>query len=285
MAQEWYYEKANAKHGPIPASRLKELAMSGELRPTDLVWRTEMKDGQPAAKVKGLFDATASAIPPPLAQANMPASKKKLILWTCAGGMAFMVMCSGILGTIGAIGSKAKSAKKSSDIEEPQTKTLKDLTVASGRVQIDDFIKYMKQKESLELSTPKEGSDIDGTPFEFLNKELKEPCRIHVGGRDARGQRVSAILVETTSDRKLAVAILGTPFDIAAGPRFGNDINSLSSFIKTMLPECNLREIFRKQNAKLALGSAATEVHGKATVSVVYDKGKKELRATIAIDR
>lgn len=242
---------------------------------------TRPATGHEAAAPAPLPQPHVSPNPPSVLAVRPVTGTKKLLVWLSAGSLACVVMCSGILY---AIGSKAKAKTEAQAKKADEARALPDsLSVANGRIPIRTFLDYIKRKESLEMSTPPEGSDIDGTPFEFLNKELGEPCRIHVGGRDFSTQRVSAIFVETTSDQKLAVAILATPFDVKAGPRFGNDITSLGTFVRSMLPECNLREIFKTQSAKLATGGTATVVHGKATVSVVYDKGKKELRATITI--
>lgn len=82
MAEQWHYSKDNQQHGPVSAARLKELAASGELAPTDLVWKNGMADWQPAAKLKGLFpnrssvapsssSATAPPVPPPAVSPNV----------------------------------------------------------------------------------------------------------------------------------------------------------------------------------------------------------------------
>ena len=39
MAKEWYYTKSGQQQGPIGGSELKQLAASGKLSPSDLVWR------------------------------------------------------------------------------------------------------------------------------------------------------------------------------------------------------------------------------------------------------
>jgi hypothetical protein len=48
MAQEWHYAKDGQRHGPITSHQLKELAGSGELRPTDLVWTDGQDEWKPA---------------------------------------------------------------------------------------------------------------------------------------------------------------------------------------------------------------------------------------------
>jgi|GEM_PF-2056418 len=38
MAKEWHYAIDGEKHGPVTSQQLKELAASGDIQPTDLVW-------------------------------------------------------------------------------------------------------------------------------------------------------------------------------------------------------------------------------------------------------
>jgi hypothetical protein len=68
MADEWYYVRQGEEYGPVSAGRLKQLASSGQLQPTDLVWKIGMEKKVPARSVKGLFGNGSSAdsrIPPP----------------------------------------------------------------------------------------------------------------------------------------------------------------------------------------------------------------------------
>ncbi len=58
MAAEWHYSKDGQQHGPVSASDLKNLAKSGDLLPTDLIWKEGMAEWKPASNVKGLFSAT-----------------------------------------------------------------------------------------------------------------------------------------------------------------------------------------------------------------------------------
>jgi hypothetical protein len=55
MSQEWHYAKDGQRHGPITTRQLKELAASGDLRPTDLVWTDGRDEWKPASVVMGLF--------------------------------------------------------------------------------------------------------------------------------------------------------------------------------------------------------------------------------------
>jgi hypothetical protein len=56
---DWYYARENKQTGPVSALELKRLAVAGELRPADLVWREGMTEWSPASNVRGLFDGEA----------------------------------------------------------------------------------------------------------------------------------------------------------------------------------------------------------------------------------
>ena len=58
MAAEWHYSKDGQEHGPVSASDLKNLAKSGALLPSDLIWKEGMAEWKPASNVKGLFAST-----------------------------------------------------------------------------------------------------------------------------------------------------------------------------------------------------------------------------------
>jgi len=53
--KEWYYSKGEQKLGPVSPGELKQLANSGELRTTDLIWKSEWTDWRKAESLKGLF--------------------------------------------------------------------------------------------------------------------------------------------------------------------------------------------------------------------------------------
>lgn len=73
MAAEWHYSKEGKQHGPVSASVLKNLAKTGNLLPTDLIWKEGMAEWKPASNVKGLFLTTpVSAIESPKASPASP---------------------------------------------------------------------------------------------------------------------------------------------------------------------------------------------------------------------
>ena len=55
MANQWYYSQQKQRLGPVTDQQLKQLATSGQLRPTDLVWKKGLENWVAAQKVKGLF--------------------------------------------------------------------------------------------------------------------------------------------------------------------------------------------------------------------------------------
>ncbi len=63
MAIEWYYAKGDQKIGPLTESGLKAAVASGDLTPTDLVWKTGATEWVPASRVKGLFSQPRSSQP------------------------------------------------------------------------------------------------------------------------------------------------------------------------------------------------------------------------------
>lgn len=60
MASQWYYTKSGQRQGPVGSEKLKELAASGQLAPTDLAWKEGMTQWAEASKIKGLFPTQAT---------------------------------------------------------------------------------------------------------------------------------------------------------------------------------------------------------------------------------
>ena len=58
MSLEWFFMRDGIKHGPISSKQLKELADSGKIQPTDLIWKQGFSDWRPAAILTVLFDPT-----------------------------------------------------------------------------------------------------------------------------------------------------------------------------------------------------------------------------------
>jgi len=58
--QQWYYARSGERHGPLTSAQLRAMALQGELRPDDEVWRMGLPGWQPAARVRGLFEGASS---------------------------------------------------------------------------------------------------------------------------------------------------------------------------------------------------------------------------------
>ena len=72
MADQWYYNHQGQQFGPVAASEIKRLALSGNLNPDDLVWKAGTTSRGPASQFKGLFSQVASGTPPPIPPDDEP---------------------------------------------------------------------------------------------------------------------------------------------------------------------------------------------------------------------
>lgn len=61
MAQDWYVIAGGQQVGPISAQQMRDMAASGQLQPTDTVWKEGMPNWVPAKSVKGLPFASGGA--------------------------------------------------------------------------------------------------------------------------------------------------------------------------------------------------------------------------------
>jgi hypothetical protein len=63
MASEWYYSIDGEKTGPVTSAELRRLASTGELKPSDLVWKEGMATWSPVNSMKGLLPEGVPPIP------------------------------------------------------------------------------------------------------------------------------------------------------------------------------------------------------------------------------
>ena len=65
---QWYYAVDGNRQGPVSAEQLKRLAASGQLKPTDIVWKEGLTEWTKASSVKGLFvePPKVGSTPPPI---------------------------------------------------------------------------------------------------------------------------------------------------------------------------------------------------------------------------
>lgn len=66
MAEAWFVGSEGHRSGPFSADVLREMAVSGRLAPTDLVWREGMAAWAPATSVPGLFATSRPIVAPSL---------------------------------------------------------------------------------------------------------------------------------------------------------------------------------------------------------------------------
>lgn len=62
MDVQWYYSEGGQRRGPVPADQLKNLTVSGTVKPDTLVWKQGMAQWTPAGQVAELQQQE----PPPL---------------------------------------------------------------------------------------------------------------------------------------------------------------------------------------------------------------------------
>ena len=72
MADQWYYAQQGQRQGPVSDEELKQLASSGQLKPTDKVWKKGMVAWEAASAVEGLIPKPAENEPPPIPSEDEP---------------------------------------------------------------------------------------------------------------------------------------------------------------------------------------------------------------------
>jgi hypothetical protein len=88
MAAEWFYTKdGKNKSGPLTDAQIQALAKSGQIRPTDMLWKEGMAKWAPASTITGMFPSSSSenevpwveilAEPPPLPNVTPPVTTTK----------------------------------------------------------------------------------------------------------------------------------------------------------------------------------------------------------------
>jgi hypothetical protein len=96
MDANWYYSSGGKQAGPVSSADLNTLASSGQLLPTDMVWKEGMQSWVPANRVKGLFNSipVASGPPslPPTHPLTNPAKTPAITLIVAGGILATMAL-------------------------------------------------------------------------------------------------------------------------------------------------------------------------------------------------
>src|SRR5262249_1394904 len=65
MTEQWYYAKNGQQLGPVSTETLQRLAETGQLQPSDLVWKEGMPSWAPAQLVRGVFAEAVPVAPAP----------------------------------------------------------------------------------------------------------------------------------------------------------------------------------------------------------------------------
>jgi hypothetical protein len=92
MSTEWYYSSSGQKVGPVSENQIRQLAASGKLAASDLIWRAGQPNWVSAGSVPGLFPG-----PPPLptaghSQPTGSGSNKWVVLGVIAGILLLVFM-------------------------------------------------------------------------------------------------------------------------------------------------------------------------------------------------
>jgi len=64
MADQWYVGRNEKRSGPFTPDQLRQLAATGGLKPTDMVWKQGMPQWAAASTIKGLFSIPGVSKPP-----------------------------------------------------------------------------------------------------------------------------------------------------------------------------------------------------------------------------
>jgi len=104
-ADVWYYHQLGANHGPVDLDQLQYLVNSGQVLPTDLVWKQGLPEWIAAARVPGLFKSTGAPLVQAPVYAGMPIDRQpRNDEPQSVSGLAITSLVLGILW-IGGLGS------------------------------------------------------------------------------------------------------------------------------------------------------------------------------------
>jgi len=115
MSAQWYYARQNQQFGPLPEAQLLQLARTGLLKPTDMLWKEGMPQWAPASSIPNLFPPVGKGVPPappplPVQQAGQGALLGNIvgsaggcrtrICWPTRFNTVLTICSSGTTGTI-----------------------------------------------------------------------------------------------------------------------------------------------------------------------------------------
>ena len=77
MAEQWYYAQQGQRKGPVSEEQIRQLMSSGQIQPTDLVWKQGMAQWTQASQVFATLPPNPNVPPPSPAKASQIGSKAK----------------------------------------------------------------------------------------------------------------------------------------------------------------------------------------------------------------
>lgn len=130
---QWYYSKNGTQLGPVPQSELVSKLASGEISPSDLVWKDGMADWIPASQVAELKPAAAASptapavstgplsepapYQPPVSPYSPPAASQEAIANWLWQSIVVTILCCPVCGIPGIIfAAKVDGLKALGDI-------------------------------------------------------------------------------------------------------------------------------------------------------------------------
>jgi hypothetical protein len=300
MASEWFIQRGGSQTGPYSSQQLRQLANGGKLSPDDLIRKSDMKDWVAARTAKGLFSTTAATPTPSTSTAAAPATaetpeKEKPPSSSKAGRIALLI---GVLLAAyffrDSLPSRNRRARRANAVAVNQQggqptvaaapaesdAPRKPPSLATGRPSSEAFIPWLREVRGVRFDTPPEGSSSVGTKFAALAPQPGTPCRLHIGSWQGNGGKVSVIIVEDESSKKIFSVLAGTPFSLSGNG--SGEIGPLNEFVWHVLPECEVRHLIRDNLVAVSSGGMASKQFDKAGVSVTHSG--REMRAVIAID-
>jgi hypothetical protein len=204
------------------------------------------------------------------------------------------VLCVVLLA---AFGNREKSQRASSEGRSSGTTSTADKAVSSlerlslrnGPVPVKSFIDaFRKGEASFELTSPEDGNDVAGSPFDGIPipKKFPGPYRFYLGSISigwGSHQRKMTIVFLADADKKLVELVLGKDMDLANPDNPINDTRRLTGMVEYLLPGSNYREAFQA-NIPQIMGSGATLEVGKALVVTKLRPDRKEIQVFIVPD-
>lgn len=64
MVDQWYYADQGQRNGPVTEEQIKKLAVTGQIKPSDMVWKQGMTQWIQASQIAGLLPPLPPSLPP-----------------------------------------------------------------------------------------------------------------------------------------------------------------------------------------------------------------------------